>query len=437
MREVDEELLQYIWLKRLLKENTFLSAGGKKVQIIDPGKLNTDSGPDFFNSKILTNGILLIGNIEIHLKSSDWLKHQHQLDRNYDRIILHVVLKHDTEVAQNSANNVEVIEVKNFLPDRKEIKSIKKTIFNKQLPCSSLLKHTEKGVLFNWSEQIQKVRSENKFERARTLLEKCNGDHLQCFYEMLLGNFGFRINQLHFEMLAASLPVRVLLIYQPNLMQVEALLLGMAGLLHDSQEDERMQKRRKEFHYLKEKHMLMPLEGHLIKFSRMRPSFFAPYKLMQFAALFHKNRHLFCFPQEYTRYEKIFSVLAKTEITDDWKQCFAIPEREKKRKGVLGKNAIELLIINTFVVFQELILRQRKNLKSDQHNVELLDHCGFENNFKTRFFSSVGKQGMTARHSQGFIQLYDDLCSHKKCMQCAIGRSSVREAEVAYQRIAS
>ena len=134
MREVDEELLQYIWLKRLLKKDTFLSAGGKKVNIIDPGTLNTNSGPDFFNAKIQIDEILLSGNIEIHLKSSDWLKHKHQEDDSYNKILLHVVLEHDVEIEQNKNHGVEVIEVRNYLPD---LNYLKKDSFISQIPCYS------------------------------------------------------------------------------------------------------------------------------------------------------------------------------------------------------------------------------------------------------------------------------------------------------------
>lgn len=431
MREVDEELLQYIWLKRLLKKDTFLSAGGKKVNIIDPGTLNTNSGPDFFNAKIQIDEILLSGNIEIHLKSSDWLKHKHQEDDSYNKILLHVVLEHDVEIEQNKNHGVEVIEVRNYLPD---LNYLKKDSFISQIPCYSQLKKTDTEFALRWIELNQRRRSEKKVLKAKKLLDKNKGDHLQTFYTMLLSNFGFNINQVPFELLSELLPVKILFHYQHNLFQLEALLLGMAGLLSETSAVHYLNQLQKEFQYLRRKHQLTPIELHLIKFSRMRPFVSAPYKLAQFASLFHSSRHLFSFPQEYNTFEKAYSVLSGIRISEQWKHHFPFATKGKMNSGQLGEYSIEILLINTFAVFQGLIQKEKNGKGISNNCCDILNQCKFENNYKTRMFVPIKRKGMNARHSQGLIQLYDDLCSRKKCLQCAIGRSIVKEDRIAYSK---
>lgn len=431
MREVDEELLQYIWLKRLLKKDTFLSAGGKKIHVVDPGTLNTNSGPDFFNAKIQIDGILLSGNIEIHLKSSDWLKHKHQQDASYNKILLHVVLQHDVEIEQNKKHGVEVIEVRNYLPD---LNYHKKDSYVSQIPCYSQLKKTDAEFVLRWVELYQKRRSEKKAVKAKKLLEKNKGDHLQTFYTMLLSNFGFNINQVPFELLSEVLPVKILFNYQHNLFQLEALLLGMAGLLSETSDVPYLNQLQNEFNYLRKKHQLTPIEPHLIKFSRMRPFVSAPYKLAQFAALFHSSRHLFSFPQEYTTFEKAYSVLRGIQISEHWKHHFSFAGKGKINSGQLGEYSVEILLINTFAVFHEMIQKEKYGKGISNNCCDILDQCNFENNYKTKMFGPLNKKGMSARHSQGLIQLYDELCSRKKCLLCAIGRSIVKEERTAYSK---
>lgn len=423
MRKIDEEQLHYIWLNRLLKKTSACSVAGKTIEIIDPGKLNTDAGPDFFNAKIKIDGLLLAGNVEIHLKSSDWIRHNHQSDKSYDKIILHAVLQHDRELEQNKLNEVEVLELKNLLPEL-PIKINKNNFGNKRLlPCYSQLKNMPSGLFREWAERMQEKRSLHKLNIATEIFEKKKGDARETFYVLLLKNFGCRINDVPFEMLADALPLKVLLKYQDHLFQLKALLLGTAGFLETEKTDSFFQKLKKEYDYLKTKHDLTNLNGHLFKFSRMRPGNSPITKLIQFANLFHSSRELFDCPQNYTSYTKIISVLNGSFFdSSQW------------RSVSFGKSSSENLIINTFSVFFFLLAKKQLFSNGNETGISLLSSCTFENNFKTRFFTLPAKENWDAKHSQGLIQLYDELCSRKKCLQCAVGRSIIKEPTIEYKR---
>lgn len=166
----------------------------------------------------------------------------------------------------------------------------------------------------------------------------------------------------------------------------------------------------------------------------MRPFVSAPYKLAQFATLFHSSRNLFSFPQEYNTFEKTYSVLSGIRISEQLQHYFSFAGRGKMNSGQLGEYSIEILLINTFVVFQDLIQKEKNGKGISNNCCDILDQCNFENNYKTRMFGPIKRKGMNARHSQGLIQLYDELCSRKKCLQCAIGKSIVKEDRIVYSK---
>jgi hypothetical protein len=90
-----EAFLYFLWQYQYFAKPDLATTDGDSVQVLHPGFRNHDSGPDFFNARLLINDVEWGGTVEMHTKTSDWLAHRHQHDRAYDNVILHVVWQDD------------------------------------------------------------------------------------------------------------------------------------------------------------------------------------------------------------------------------------------------------------------------------------------------------------------------------------------------------
>lgn len=422
MHNFSEELLQFIWRHRLMKPVPLVTLNGNEVVVQHPGELNRDSGPDFFNARIKINGIVLAGNIEIHIKTSDWLKHNHQQDKSYDNIILHVVFNHDIDLAQNTDNNVEVLEMKELITPQTFLMYEQLAMAVEKLPCSSQLKNADDLKFIAWMERMGIERLEEKFKRLNSLFEMYRGDYVQTFYTLLLRNFGFKVNSIPFEMIAKHLPANILLKHSDNLLQLEALLLGISGLLDEQYEDPYINGLQNEFEFLKNKYHLVPLSRVIFKFSKLRPANFPNVRLAQLAALIHKSSRVFTQPQTYQNYEELVEVF-QVEPGGYWKHHYKIDGKAVSRDLAMGIASIENIIINTIAPF---FFFYSKKLSKPQYGdlaIELLTACDFEKNNKTRLFLAKEKVLTSALGSQAIINLYDHYCSAKQCLRCGIAAS--------------
>jgi hypothetical protein len=420
-----EDLLQFIWKNRLFKPIPMISTKGLEIQIVKPGVHNRDSGPDFFNAHIKVSGLELAGNIELHLKTSDWLKHRHQNDRNYDNIILHAVYEHDLELDQNTFNNVEVLELKPLIAQ--ETLETYNTIYRTEnkLPCSGLLSKVDDFKCNNWLERMRIERLEEKIKKTNLLLESSGGDYTQTFYTLFLRNYGFKVNSVPFELLAGQLPLALLLKHSDDLEQLEALLLGMAGMLDEQFSEQYLCRLQNEFTFLKKKYGLVPLKKELFKYSKLRPANFPNLRLMQFAALVHNKPELFSGPHLFKDFKQLKAAL-QTKLKSYWENHYTLGGDTHSKKMNLGADSIEILIINTFVPFLFFYAKQTSRIEFADASFELLKNCRFENNSKTRLFSERKSLFENAGQSQGIIHLYDHYCSKKLCLQCGIAASFLK-----------
>jgi len=426
MLKFNEELLQFIWRYKLLKPIPLIAKSGNEIVVLKPGELNLDAGPDFFNAQIRINNLILAGNIEIHIKTSDWLKHNHQQNKSYDTIILHAVYEHDVVLDQNINNNVEILELKNLI-DEKTIETYNQLVTTKiKLPCASQLKNINDLKFVSWIERMTIERLEEKVKRIENYFLVYGGDYTQTFYTCLLRNFGFKVNAIPFELLAKQLPVHLLLKHADNLLQLEALLLGVSGLLENQFEDKYIQNLQNEFEYLKTKYKLTPLKKEIFKFSKLRPANFPNVRLAQFAALIHYNKELFISPQNTTNFDSLMKVL-KIKLEGYWKNHYKIDGKASDKDLSFGEASAEILIINTFAPF--FFFYSKKLSKPDYTNatLELLNTCKMESNTKTKLFNARKKDLTNAAASQAIINLYDNYCVSRKCLHCGIAAAILRE----------
>ncbi|MCW3075519.1 MAG: hypothetical protein JWO32_128 [Bacteroidetes bacterium] len=419
MLNLKEDILQFIWQHKLLKPLPLITTSGKEISILQPGELNTDSGPDFFNAMIKINGLRLAGNIEVHVKTDDWLKHNHQRDAAYDNLILHVVYEDNKILQQNTLNNVEVLEIKNLVPE--ELLNNYSTLIEskKSLACESQLPEVNDLKFTWWLQRMLIERLESKVKRIEEVFADAGGNYSQTFYTILLRSFGFKVNAVPFELLAKHLPLNVLLKHSGNLMQLEALLLGTAGFLDEQFSDNHVLSLQNEFEYLKTKYKIISLKKELFKFSRLRPANFPTLRLAQVAAVLHHQPQLFHSPHIFDAFEKIATALKK-EASSYWKHHY-LPDGNYTEKDLsLGTDSVNGIIINTFAPFFFFYFLKTGIANFEHVPLSLLEKCAFEKNLKTKFFLPKKHILKTAAESQGIINLYDNYCVKRKCLNCGI-----------------
>lgn len=422
----NEELLQFAWQYKVLKPKPLITQNGKTVDIIKQGELNRDAGADFFNARIKLDGLTLAGNIEIHVNSSDWLRHKHQNDKSYDNIILHVVYNDDKPIEQNLNNNVEVLELKGLLPDHL-LKNYDSLIDSRtELPCQNQLTEVNELKASSWISRMAIERLELKTQNIETMFWNYNGDFTQTFYAVLLKNFGFKVNALPFELLANHLPAQLLLKHTHDVKQVEALLLGTAGLLDDLFEDKYVKFLQNEYEFLKNKYKLCVLKKEIFKHSRLRPSNFPGLRLAQFAQLICNHPKLLSEPYTYTSVDSLKKLL-NFEPSGYWQDHYTTKGHKSKFKLKLGDDSIHNILINTFSYFFFFYGRKLNKHNYCDLSLQILDEVKFESNLKTKNYNPLRCGTRSGLISQGLINLHDNYCSKKACLNCGIGASLLQK----------
>lgn len=419
---MNEELLQYIWQYKYLLNQKLATTHGENIQVILPGQLNKDSGPDFFNARIHLGETLWAGNIEIHIKSSDWKKHRHQYDRAYDNVILHVVLEYDEPVFNNHNQEIPTLELKNLLPE----KLLSKYRFLKhsqsEIPCEKLFVMPEDLIIENWMERLSLERLENKCIFINELLKETNYHWEQVFYRLLARYFGQKINELPFELLAKELPLLILERNKDNLLQTQALVLGISGLLEQAVNDEYLMVIRGEFLALKNKYKLRSIDKSLWKFGKTRPANFPPVRLLQFAQLVHQSSHL-------------FSKLLDSGTLDEAGQLFTVKSNQlintlalhTKNKAYklssfqTGTYFVNLILINVAV---PVVFAYGKWNQEEHYCLKALNWLNQlkpEKNHITKRWEKLGIKAPRAKQTQALIALNNYYCKQQQCLRCAFG----------------
>ena len=419
---MQEELLQFIWKYRLIKPQELITVNGNKIKIIHPGELNSDSGPDFFNAKIKIGNITLAGNVEIHIKSSDWIKHKHQNDTSYNNLILHAVYENDKPIQQNKENNVEVLELKKII-DKTILQKYNTLLSSKQnIACANQIKTVPTTKLNGWLLRMQIERLEIKTAYIKQLFETANHDYIQTFYLVLARNFGFKVNSEAFELLAKNLPLPVLIKHKNSLLQIEALLFGTAGFLEQSYKSKYAQQLQNEFEFLKNKYNLKPLPKSLWKFLRLRPANFPTVRLSQFALIIHHYSDLFSNPINFKDY-KILKKAICIEPKGYWLNHYLFDGSETKNSKSLGEGSIQNIVINAMAPFLFFYGKQSGNENFCEAALNCFETLKFESNHKTKQFINSGLKFKNAGQSQALINLYDNYCNKKQCIKCGVAAS--------------
>ena len=415
-----EALLHYVWKHKLYENEELLTEEGISFEVIDPGMYNSNAGPDFFNAKIRMEGKTWVGNIEIHTVSSDWYNHQHEKDKAFDSVILHVAEMVDaTEICDTTGRLIPQWRIK--IPERIRRSYLFLLNNDTSVPCIGKIPQIPEIYLCDWKNALLIERLEQRTNALLWLLDEYKNDWNEVFYITLSRNFGFGINNDAFERLAKTLPLKIIQKHQNSITQVEALLLGQAGLLEDTVlEDAYFQELQKEYAFLRKKYKLNSLEPHIFKSLRIRPNNFPHIKIVQLAGVIRKEQGLFANVLGISELEPLYSLFI-SETAEYWLTHYLFGKASIKKTKNLGLSAIQLLIINTIVpVF--FAYGKKKNLEIyPERAIRFLESLKAENNSIITLFSRSGMQIQNACDSQALIQLKREYCEKKKCIYCRIG----------------
>ncbi|MBN8695756.1 MAG: DUF2851 family protein [Bacteroidetes bacterium] len=422
-----EEFLHHVWKFRLFDQTDLKTIQGESVSIEKVGTHNFDSGPDFFNAKIKIADTLWAGNVEIHTYASDWLKHDHQSDKAYQNVVLHVVFQSDKEIKRFSGEVIPVLELKNRIPvsllnKYKYFKTSKSSI-----PCSAQIKEVPAFVVHSTIDKLLLERLERKSISILNSLALNNNNWEETFYQQIARNFGFKVNAEPFELLAKSLPSLVLAKHKNSLLQIEALLFGQAGMLETHMDDKYALSLQNEYSFLKKKFSLKPIDEHLWKYMRLRPVNFPTVRIAQFAQLVYHSSHLFSKiieAESVVQLKEYFQISASTY----WEEHYQFGTPSVKRKKQLGQDSINTILINTVIPFLFVYGKQKKDDKYIERALYFLEHLDGDKNSIIDSWSELGLPVKNAYATQALLQLKNEYCFFKKCLNCNVGNYLMKKS---------
>lgn len=422
-----EKLMQYVWKHRLWRSEDMVTNTGKKVRVVDPGLLNTDAGPDFFNAKIEIDGHMWVGNVEMHYRATDWKRHHHDSDKAYDSVILHVVAKDDAPVRRTNGELIPqlVLEVSpQFNADYASL--VGATI---EVPCAEKIKQVPHLTIVEWVEGLAFERLHGKVERIHQLLDSFNGSWEDVCYVTLARNFGFGINNDAFERLARRTPLRLLGKHSDSVLQIEALLFGQAGML-DAQKpgmDSYYNQLCTEYAFLSNKFQLTPMEKESWKLFRIRPQNF-PYRRIAMLAQFIEGGFRMMSRIHEAEGEKEMRALFEVELSGYWTKHYTFGKPNERATATLSRSSIDIILINTVAPLLYAYGELTGNYEMTDKAIKLLEDLRAESNSIVAHFVAYGIDCPDALTSQALVQLKREYCDARKCIYCKIGHHLLSKA---------
>ncbi|KQC29660.1 DUF2851 family protein [Flagellimonas eckloniae] len=416
-----EDLLHFIWRCGKLQGKPLTTTTSQKIVIKSPGALNRKAGPDFFNALVEVEGQLWAGNVEMHLKSSDWYVHHHEIDDNYTNVILHVVWEDDIEVFRKDNTIIPTLELKEYVSPEllKKYNGLFKHAKSSFINCEKDFKSFDSFLVENWLLRLYIERLEQKSGLIFELLKKSNNDWEGVLFTMLTKNFGSKVNGAFFLDKALQLDFSIIRKTASDLTQLESLLFGYFGLLESEEcKDQYYLQLRKEYGYLSKKFELKSTRNKP-EFFGLRPANFPTIRISQLANLYAKEQNLFTSLMVVTELEDIYTIF-ETKTSPYWDDHFTFGKISKRSKKKMSRAFMDLLIINTIVPIK---FCYAKHLGQDWNDdiILMITQIKKEANSIVNGFETLGSTTKNAMESQAKIQLYTNYCSKNKCLQCALG----------------
>lgn len=422
---IREDFLHYLWKHKLFDITKLSTTEGESLSILHSGTHNFNAGPDFFNAKIKVDNQVWVGNIEIHVKSSDWYVHNHEKDTAYDTIILHVVWEDDVAVFRNNKSAVTTLNLQKYVSSEMLISY--QNLFSKHkkwINCEKDIATISKFSLDNWKERLYLERLENKSTLILELLKKSNNNWEAVLFKLLAKNFGLKVNGASFFNMANSFDFTILKKNQSKILNIEALLFGQLALLTHDIEDSYFLTLKQEYQFLQAKFKLQSIAKNEVSFFRLRPSNFPTIRLSQLANLYVKQPSLFSKIMAITKLEDYYSLLS-SQASIYWETHYTFNKTSKKRVKTITKPFMDLLIINTIIPLR--FVYQRFIGKMDEETIlQIIKGIKPEKNSIIEKFATLQIPSKNALETQALIQLKNDYCMKQRCLECSIGNTLLK-----------
>jgi hypothetical protein len=422
---MNEDFLQYVWKHKMFSKVDFKTTDNENLTILKSGLHNKNAGPDFLNAQLKIEDQIWVGNVEIHLKSSDWYLHNHEIDANYDAVILHVVWENDAVVFMRNNKPIPTLILKDAV--HKGVLDNYKNLFSmpiKWIPCQNTIATIDEFTFDNWKECLIFERLERKSGEITILLAQEKNNFEAVLFQLLAKNFGLKVNGDSFLRLVQSIDFSILQKTSFDVHQFAALLFGQAGFLEDEVEDVYHHQLKTTYKYLSHKYKLQPIPNKQFSFFRMRPNNFPTIRIAQLVALFHKHQNLFSkliAMQDLKDFYALFSV----EIPLFWKTHYNFESISKSSPKKLTKSFVDLLIINTIIPLKFLYQKSSQEI-DEEFFLEILKKMKPEKNNIISKFSDIGVAAKNALETQALLELKNNYCAPKRCLECAIGSSILK-----------
>jgi hypothetical protein len=421
---ISEKLLHYICKNQWFNKKKLKTVHKQSVSIINQGFLHQDAGPDFKQAIIKIDGVTWAGNIEIHIRSSDWYRHEHQNDMKYNSVILHVVYEHDQEVYIAQDTPLPTLELRDLLPSQLLLRYNQLMYAPHPHPCEAYLEKINLLTIHSFLTRLAFDRLTRKQTQIFEILHSFSEDWEQTFFYILCQSFGFKTNAPAFEMLGKALPYKILKKHTDAHLQVAALIFGQAGMLDEDLDDAYYQSLQNEYLYLKAKYRLIPIDVKCWNLLRLRPHNFPCIRLAQLGEVIYNHHNLF---EKITTPQKVayFQNILINKPNDYWKTHYYFGKTSRESEKIMGESSFYLLLINALIPFLYSYGTFMGNEKLQEYSMQLLEVLPFEENHITKKYQQIGFCAKHASHSQALLELHYEYCEKKRCIDCGVGQRVV------------
>lgn len=415
-----EQLLQFIWESGLYDAHDLRTTDGRKLEVIAAGHIQQHSGPDLDGALVRIDGQLWAGNVEVHIRASDWYVHQHHIDPAYDNVVLHAVHMHDADVRTDSGAMPPTVELRSRIDPGSITLHHDLMTSRAWVPCAERLSGVDRAHVRKWLDHILMERMERKNAEVCALYQRCGNDPAETFHHLLLRGLGAHVNKEPFGMLANCLPSKILRKYSDDLFRTEVLLFGQAGLLESEPLDDHGRRMQEEHRVLAQLHRLRPMPSGAWKFGRMRPANFPTVRIAQLARLLTRSKGPLSTLLDL--YE-IGAILEAFQVEADgyWVDHYRIGRRASPSRKRLARSAAEGLVINCVVPYLYAMGQIRGQHSMQDRALHLLRSLPAEVNGILQGWAEVGVRAESAAQGQALLELKKSHCSLRRCLFCAIG----------------
>ena len=414
---MNEKLLQYLWNFKIFNSFDFKDMEGNELEILDFGKWNFDSGPDFLFGKIKFKNLILAGNIELHVKSSDYIFHQHSGNPEFENLILHVVFNHDMEIEELNKKNIPTLELKNYIDQNLLWKYESLLNENQFIPCANLFEASK--IPFQFAEETLFKKLDEKSLEIEESLRINKNNYEAVLFQNLAYAFGLKVNSLIFRQIAECLDFTIVNKTRQNQTQLEALFFGICNWL-ENPKDEQTKIWKREFDFLKMKYQIDDLRFQP-KFSKLRPPNFPTIRLSQLASLYHLNQNLFSKLIATKHIHEIYTIFSSVKASEYWNERFNFGKTSSiKGEKLLTKEFVELILMNAIL---PLKYAYHKNFDEDAADeiLEFYRKITPEKNSIITSWNQLQMKTESALQSQAFLYHHKNFCLKKDCLNCGIG----------------